>query len=84
MEQLKIGDLVRRDETMSCAEVEGLIEDVRSDGTISGIRVTKENCHYKIFSRMVPAQSSRYQKFYLISQPKHPPIKTKFLGGYIE
>lgn len=84
MEQLKIGDLVRRDESINCAEVEGLIEEIRSDGTISGIRVTKENRHYTIFSRMTPAQNSRYQKFYLISQPKYPPIKTKFLGGYIE
>lgn len=74
MEQLKIGDLVRRDESISCSAQEGVIVRMRGE-MIETIRLLSGG------TRGV-GLADRFQKFYLVS--KHPPIKTKFLGGYIE
>jgi len=79
MEKVKVGDLVRRDGTPSCAEMEGVVEDIRANGTISGVRITKTNIHYLEGQYANPAQNDRYQKFYLVS--KYPAIKSEFLKG---
>lgn len=84
MEQLKIGDLVRRDQDGDVHEAEGFITELWSNGAVRVIKLTKDyrQGYHKAGENKSCIQSREYQKFYLVS--KYPAIKTKFLGGYIE
>jgi hypothetical protein len=85
MEQLKIGDLVRRDEQENGnPELEGTVTVLTDDGYVSELRLTKAVRDRPIGYRYSPNMSSQRMngRFYLAG--KHPAIKTKFLGGYIE
>jgi len=85
MEQLKIGDLVRRDEQENGnPELEGTITELTDDGCVSELKLTKAVRERPIGYCYSPNISSQRisRHFYLAG--KHPAIKTKFLGGYIE